>query len=169
MNESFEAAYDSLAHSLALAKQRITALENRLSHLEAVLKVLEPAVPCSGAAVYGYDGKAIAAISVMRGESGYIIMVSPLVDLLSGPPLNTFLVNYFEERKRDGLISEWHVRRSGEVVRHIRVEIASDADVAPFTVKEAIGKIRWTLQKMYANSKEAAPTRPREEVGICQP
>lgn len=144
--------YGALSHEIALLKQRITHLERQVEHLESLIKVLEPGTPYSSLLVRGHDGSVVATISVMP-DAG-VLIATPLVPLVRGPPLDSFLVRYFEERAKDGAIEGWHVHFNGAIVKRINVQCAP-GEIRPLIIKEAIGKIRWTLEKLYSNAARA--------------
>lgn len=137
--EDYAGWIESIARDLALAKQRITALENKVLELEDLIRVLDPKQHYSSMLCRAHDGTVVASISVIPQKG--IIMVTPLVPLkMHAPPLK-FLKNYLERRSQEGVLRYRVLGK--DALRRINIE----ADPSNDTIRDIIEKARWALSK----------------------
>lgn len=135
---------ESIAKDLALTKQRVTSLENRVLELEDLIRVLDPKQHYFSMLCRAHDGTAIASISAVPQKG--IIMVTPLVPLnMHTPPLK-FLKNYLDRRCREGVLRYYVLGK--DALRRINIEADPSNDTI---IRDIIEKARWALSKMYAN------------------
>lgn len=146
--EEEDGAVGRLARDLAKVKQRV-------AYLESILSGIEQKAPYASWLIRGEGGPILANVAAHM-DIGKVVAVLLVPLREETVPFRSFFCSYVADRERDGLILSFdvHQTENGNLSR-ISVTVTAEPEVKNFIVMELLGKLRWTLSKMYENQRKA--------------
>ncbi|MGC8937210.1 MAG: hypothetical protein ACP5KV_07630 [Candidatus Methanomethylicaceae archaeon] len=142
--EEIEQMLESLSLDLARVKQRLTLLESILSGFEFV----SPST-FSQLLIRAPDGTALANV-IVYGDIGKIVAVPFIPIDMDAAPFR-FFRRYLEDSRARSEIMAFDIRER-------RITILLNRERKQLTA-EVLGKLRWTLIKLYENQRKAETAR----------